>query len=118
MEFYGQFPLNQSQARPRRPRDQIASLSSRVGETVLFRARVQTSRAPSSKMVFLNLRQQADSVQAVLIATPEKVSKQMIKWATGLADESIVLVEGIARKTQEPVKSASVSDVEVHISQV
>jgi len=69
-------------------------------------------------MVFLNLRQQTDSVQALLIATPEKVSKQMIKWAASLADESIVLVEGIARKTQEPIKSASVSDVEVHISQV
>ena len=118
MEFYGHFPLNQSQARPRRPRDQINSLSSRVGETVLFRARVQTSRAQGNKMVFLNLRQQTDSVQALLIATPEKVSKQMIKWTAGLADESIVLVEGIARKTQEPIKSASVSDVEVHISQV
>ena len=69
-------------------------------------------------MVFLNLRQQTDSVQALLIAAPEKVSKQMIKWAAGIADESIVLVEGIARKTQEPIKSASVSDVEVHISQV
>ena len=69
-------------------------------------------------MVFLNLRQQTESVQALLMATPEKVSKQMIKWAASLADESIVLVEGIARKTQEPIKSASVSDVEVHISQV
>ena len=69
-------------------------------------------------MVFLNLRQQTDSVQALLIVTPEKVSKQMVKWAAGIADESIVLVEGIARKTQEPIKSASVSDVEVHISQV
>ena len=69
-------------------------------------------------MVFLNLRQQTESVQALLIATPEKVSKQMIKWTASLADESIVLVEGIARKTQEPIKSASVSNVEVHISQV
>ncbi|KAF8807456.1 aspartate-tRNA ligase [Phlegmacium glaucopus] len=117
-EFYGDFPLNQSQSRPRRPRDQISSLSSRVGETVLFRARVQTSRAQGNKMVFLNLRQQTDSVQALLIAAPERVSKQMIKWAASLADESIVLVEGIARKTQEPIKSASVSDVEVHISQI
>jgi len=117
-EFYGQFPLNQSQDRPRRPRDQISSLSSRVGETVLFRARVQTSRAQGNKMVFLNLRQQTNSVQALLIVTPEKVSKQMVKWAAGLADESIVLVEGIAQKTQEPIKSASVSDVEVHISQI
>lgn len=69
-------------------------------------------------MVFLNLRQRTDSVQALLTVTSGKVSKQMVKWATGLADESIVLVEGIVRKTPEPIKSASVSDVEVHISQV
>lgn len=69
-------------------------------------------------MVFLNLRQQTESVQAVLIAAPEKVSKQMIKWAASLSDESIVLVEGIARTAPEPITSASISDVEVHISQV
>lgn len=69
-------------------------------------------------MVFLNLRQRVDSVQAVLIANADKVSKQMVKWAASLADESIVLVEGAVRKTQEQIKSASVGDVEVHISQV
>ena len=42
----------------------------------------------------------------------------MAKWAAGLAIESIVLVEGIIQKSPEPIKSASVSDVEVLISQV
>ena len=69
-------------------------------------------------MVFLNLRQRTDSVQALLLVTPEKVSKQMVKWAASLADESIVLIEGVAHKTQEPIKSATVSDVEVHVSKV
>lgn len=84
----------------------------------MLRARVQTSRAQGSKMVFLNLRQRTDSVQALLVVTPEKVSKQMVKWAAGLADESIVLVEGVIAKAPEPIKSASVSDVEIHVSKV
>ena len=88
------------------------------GQTVLLRARVQTSRAQGSKMVFLNLRQRTDSIQALLSVAPEKVSKQMAKWAAGLAMESIVLVEGIVKKTPEPIKSATVQDVEIHISQV
>jgi aspartyl/asparaginyl-tRNA synthetase len=69
-------------------------------------------------MVFLNLRQRTDSVQALLTVAPGKVSKQMAKWAAGLGIESIVLVEGIVQKSPEPIKSASVSDVEVLISQV
>ncbi|KAJ6604710.1 hypothetical protein DFH09DRAFT_1242635 [Mycena vulgaris] len=117
-EFYGPLPLHQSQTRPRLSRVQISSLSARDGETVLFRARVQTSRAQGNKMVFLNLRQRADSVQALVTVTPEKVSKQMVKWTAGLADESIVLVQGVVKKSPELIKSASVGDVEVLISQL
>jgi aspartyl-tRNA synthetase len=69
-------------------------------------------------MVFLNLRQGTESVQALAVVTPEKISKQMIKWIAGLADESIILVEGVVHKSPEPIKSATVTDVEVHITQV
>jgi aspartyl-tRNA synthetase len=69
-------------------------------------------------MVFLNLRQRTESVQGLLTVAQGKVSKQMVKWTAGLATESIVLVEGTVEKVQEPIKSASVSDVEVHISKV
>ncbi|KAH8102613.1 aspartate-tRNA ligase [Cristinia sonorae] len=118
-EFYGKAPLNQSQSRPRRPRVEIASLNPNMdGETVLLRARVQTSRAQGNKMVFLNLRQRTDSVQALLTVTPEKVSKQMVKWTAGLQDESIVLVEGVVKKSPEIIKSATVGDVELHVSQI
>jgi len=69
-------------------------------------------------MVFLNLRQGTESVQALAAVTPERISKQMVKWITGLTDESIVLVEGVVRKSPEPIKSATVDDIEVHITQV
>jgi aspartyl-tRNA synthetase len=118
-EYYGALPLNQSQSRPRHSHTLIGSLSSSAdGQRIVIRARVQTSRAQGNKMVFLNLRQRTDSVQALLTVEPEKVSKQMVKWAAGLADESIVRVEGLVRKTPEPIKSATVQDVELHVFKV
>ncbi|CCM01942.1 uncharacterized protein FIBRA_04015 [Fibroporia radiculosa] len=118
-EYYGKLPLNQSQSRPRRSRIDITTLTPDMdGTQVLLRARVQTSRMQGSKMVFFNLRQRTDSVQALLTVAPGKVSKQMAKWAGSLQMESIVLVEGIAKKTPEPIKSATVSDVEIHITQI
>jgi aspartyl/asparaginyl-tRNA synthetase len=69
-------------------------------------------------MVFFNLRQRTDTVQGLLLAKAGMVSKQMVKWAAGLADESIVLVEGVVNKAPEPIKSATVDNVEVHIIQV
>jgi aspartyl/asparaginyl-tRNA synthetase len=69
-------------------------------------------------MIFFNLRQRTDSVQALIVVSPQKVSKQMVKWAGTLADESIVLVEGIVQLPNAEVKSASVSNVEIMISQV
>nr|VWO96683.1 N/A [Ganoderma boninense] len=118
-EFYGKLPLNQSQSRPGRKRTPVASLSPDLdGQTVLVRARVQASRAQGSKMVFLNLRQRTDSVQALLILAQGKVSKQMIKWAAGLQTESIVLAEGVVKKAPEPINSATVQDVELHLTQL
>jgi aspartyl/asparaginyl-tRNA synthetase len=69
-------------------------------------------------MVFLNLRQRTNSVQALMQVTEGQVSKQMVKWAGSLAVESIVLVEGIVKKSPEPIKSATVDDIEIHISEV
>lgn len=86
------------------------------GKDVIIRARVHASRAQGNKMVFLNLRQQTDSVQALLIVTPEKISKQMVKWAAGLQTEAIVRVYGTVKKSPEVIQSASVGDVELHVN--
>ncbi|KIJ27385.1 hypothetical protein M422DRAFT_271448 [Sphaerobolus stellatus SS14] len=116
---YGKLPLNQSKEREGRPRIQISSLTpSQEGQTVFFRARVTASRAQGSKMVFFNLRQKTDSIQALVVVSPEKVSKQMVKWAGTIPDESIVLVEGTVQLPLEEVKSASIGNVEILISQL
>nr|GAT54930.1 aspartate-tRNA ligase [Mycena chlorophos] len=117
-QFYGPTVLHQSQTRTNQKRVQISELSGLGGQSVIFRARVHTSRAQGSKMVFLNLRQRTDSVQALVSVAPDKVSKQMVKWCAGISDESIVLVHGLVTKSPEPIKSASVQDVEVHVSQI
>ncbi|KAH7107025.1 aspartate-tRNA ligase [Auriculariales sp. MPI-PUGE-AT-0066] len=115
--FYGTLPLHQSQERPNRQRTRIESLTPNdEGKTVLFRARINTSRAQGGKMLFLNLRQRTVSVQGLMVVAPEKVSKQMVKWAAGLLSESIVLVEGTVQKTTEEIKSASIKDVEIMIT--
>lgn len=119
LEFYGKLPLNQSQSRPGKPRHQIASLSPQLdGQAVVIRARVHTLRAQGNKMVFFNLRQRTNSVQAVLEVEDAKVSKFMVKWASGLANESIVLVEGNVQKSPEEIKSATIKDVELRVTRV
>lgn len=116
---YGRLPMHQSQSRPNRKRADISTLTAQNdGEQVLIRARVQTSRLQGNKMVFLNLRQRTNTVQSLMSVTKDTISKQMVKWAGSLADESIVLVEGIVRKSPEPIKGASVSEVEIHITEL
>jgi aspartyl-tRNA synthetase len=119
LEFYGKLPLNQSQSRPGKLRHQIASLSPQLdGQAVVIRARVHTLRAQGNRMVFFNLRQRIDSVQAILEVEDAKVSKYMVKWASGLANERIVLVEGIVQKSPEEIKSATVKDVELRLTRI
>lgn len=101
-------------------RIQLSSLTAGDnGREVVFRARMQNARIQGAKMCFLVLRQQSDSIQAVMtVNTDGSVSKQMVKWSSAINAESIVLVYGVIRKTPEPVTSASLSDVEVHISKL
>ncbi|KAN0060398.1 aspartate--tRNA ligase dps1 [Thecaphora frezii] len=118
---YGKLPLNMSQERTGRKRTAIADISEeRDGESILLSARIQTSRSPSAKLVFLTLRQGVDCVQATLAQAPEKVSRQMTKWAAGLAAETIVLVEGTIVKAPKPIESATITvrNAEIKISKI
>ncbi|PWZ02475.1 aspartyl-tRNA synthetase [Testicularia cyperi] len=118
---YGKLPLNMSQERTGRTFTKIADISpERDGEHIVLSARVQTSRAPSAKLVFLTFRQGVDCIQATLAQAPEKVSRQMTKWAAGLAAETIVLIEGTIAKTPKPVESATVTvkEAEIKISKI
>lgn len=119
-ENYGIKPMIQSTERSTTRRIELSTLSAiDDGRKITFRARLQTSRAQGAKMCFLVLRQQCDSIQAVMTVDPNgSVSKQMVKWTGGINLESIVLVHGVVQKTPEPVNSASLADVEVHITKL
>lgn len=120
VDNYGTMRLIQSTERSGIKRAQLSKLTvTDDGTQVVFRARVQNARIQGAKMCFLVLRQQSDSIQGVLTVTADgSVSKQMVKWASGVNLESIVLVHGKIAKTPEPVKSASLVDVEVHITKM
>ena len=84
-----------------------------------MRARIQNSRAQGAKMVFLVLRQNFQTVQALVqVAGDGSVSKQMVKWAAGINNESIVRIHGTVRKVDEEIKSASISDAEIHVTRI
>lgn len=71
-------------------------------------------------MVFLTLRSQFECVQAILTQEPEKVSKQMVKWAAGLVSETLVQIEGTLVKSPAPIVSSTVTikDSEVRINKI
>ncbi|KAI5818660.1 hypothetical protein BZA77DRAFT_306139 [Pyronema omphalodes] len=119
-EFYGKAPINNSASRPRLNYAKISELSAADdGKEIIFRARVQNTRAQGAKMAFLVLRQGMDTIQSLVqVAADGSVSKQMVKWAASINMESIVMVTGTVKKVAEEIKSASISDAEVHITKI
>ena len=120
-ENYGKQPLMQSKKEDITgiKRTKITELSSaNDGEEVVFRARIHTARQQSASMCFFAFRQQDGIVQGLLKSNGDSISKQMVKWAAGLSLESIVLVHGTVKKVDELVKSATVQDVEIHVTKI
>lgn len=118
---YGVLPMNQSHERTNQRLFAIEDIHpDKDGESITMMARLQTSRAPSAKLVFLTFRQNVHCVQATLAVTPEKVSRQMTKWAASITPESIVQVEGTIVKVPKPIESPSVTvkDAEIKISRI
>ena len=68
-------------------------------------------------MVFLELRQQTDTIQAVL-SISDKISKQMQKFTASINPESIVLVNGTIVKSPIEIKATTIKDAELQIAKV
>lgn len=118
---YGKQPLMQSKASEVTgiKRTKIGTLSAaNDGEEVVFRARVHTSRQQSANMCFIAFRQQDAIVQGLLKSNGESITKQMVKFAAGLSLESIVLVHGTVKEVDTLINSATVQDVEIHITKI
>ncbi|SCV04176.1 LAMI_0H14004g1_1 [Lachancea mirantina] len=117
---YGKLPLIQSTSRSGVPRVKFEDLSEADdGKEVVFRARVHNARQQGATLVFLTLRQQAESIQALAKSNKEgTISKQMVKWIGSVNLESIVLAHGVVRKVSEPIKSATIENLEIHITKL
>ena len=99
------------------------------GQEILLRARVHNLRQgrsiritllilAGSKMVFFELRQQTDTIQALLVQSANQVSKPMYRFAASISPESIILVKGIVKTSPIEITATSVKDAELHISHV
>lgn len=118
-ENYGKLPLIVSDHKTGIKRVNIADLSAaNDGQEVVFRARAHNSRQQGATMAFLTFRQQQNLIQGLIKANGSSVSKQMVKWAGSINLESIVLVHGVIRKVDEPIKSATVQDAEIHVTKI
>lgn len=115
--LYGSYGIIQSETRPQRTilnvKDIVSSLSE---QTIWVRGRLHTSRS-KGKQCFIILRQQHFSIQAV-VAVGDKVSKQFVKFASGITKESIVDVEAVVKKTDMKIESCSQQDVELLVTQL
>ncbi|GAB7356019.1 hypothetical protein MBLNU459_g6640t1 [Dothideomycetes sp. NU459] len=121
-EDYGELPMLGSQ--PYTPSGtsrvtlaHIAEDAASADSEVIFRAVVENARNQSAKLSFLVFRQGLNTIQAV-VAASEKLSRQMVKFAGTIPAESIVLVHGLVKQTPEPVKSATISNLEVHVKKL
>lgn len=88
-----------------------------VGQTILFRARVQHVRKISSKLYFVSLRQQAADIQGVLHER-NAISQHMIYWVGHLRNEAICRIRGVVEKPrakQGEVTGASIKSIEIAI---
>ncbi|ETI21771.1 aspartate-tRNA(Asn) ligase [Cladophialophora carrionii CBS 160.54] len=89
-----------------------------VDKEITIIVRIHNSRSQSAKLAFLMLRQQGKTIQAVVAATGDHVSKQMVKWAVGVNINSFVRVTGLVKKPDPPVASASISNLELHVTKI
>ncbi|KAK4949962.1 hypothetical protein LTR10_011804 [Elasticomyces elasticus] len=89
-----------------------------VDKEVTVITRIHNSRSQSAKLAFLTLRQQGKTIQAVVAATGDAVSRQMVKWATGVNVNSFVRVTGLVKKPAAPIASASISNLELHVTKI
>ena len=89
-----------------------------IDKEVTMILRIHNNRSQSAKLAFLMLRQQGKTIQAVVAAAGDAVSKQMVKWAVGININSFVRVTGLVKKPDPPVASASISNLELHVQKI
>eukprot|EP00877_Chromochloris_zofingiensis_P010012 jgi/Chrzof1/5264/Cz15g19140.t1 len=115
---YGDAPRVQSQEQTGRTWTAVRDMTPALeNKQVLIRGRVHAVRGKGNS-AFLVIRQRTATVQAILFADKETVSKPMVKYATGIPKESILDVEGVVVCPQQPVESCSQKEVELKVTSI
>jgi aspartyl-tRNA synthetase len=115
--LYGDLPLITSAVMTEKIYKDIDELSEDMaGFKVWVRARVHSTRAVG-KGCFLVLRQRMESLQAVMFQGPE-VSKNMVKYATSLSNESIIDVLAEITIPENPILSTTIRHLELKVVEV
>eukprot|EP01133_Synstelium_polycarpum_P016373 gene16373-19482_t len=113
---YGKQAINTSASREGKKYTSVADISAALDQqTVLVRVRVQGSRAKSSKLCFMTLRDQLATIQAVCAFSAGNISASMVKFAANISKESIVDIEAKVMRTPSPIESCTQSDVELQV---
>jgi len=115
---YGESPLCMSQEHTNKVWTRVQDLSAaNVGgdntssPPVLVRARVHAVRE-TAKVVFVTLRQAYSTVQACVF---KGNNKDLFKFVASISKESVVDVSGTLSKVDQPILSATQSDVELQV---
>ncbi|CAK7273902.1 aspartate--tRNA ligase dps1 [Sporothrix epigloea] len=87
--------------------------SAKAGTAITIVARLHHVRSVSAKLAFLVIRQQLDSLQAVLVCRDNVVSENFVRWAEHLKAESLIRFSGTLQRPKEPVAGCSLHDVEL-----
>ncbi|KAL9361804.1 hypothetical protein Peur_044589 [Populus x canadensis] len=118
---YGNIPLQDLQSKVEadlKAWTQVGDLTHELKEKeVLIRGRAQTTRAVGKNMAFVVVREKGFTVQCVVTARPDVVSKQMVKFAAGLSRESVVDIHGVVSVPSIAIKGTT-QQVEIQVSKL
>lgn len=116
--LYGDYPLIQSQFMTEKSYRRIEDIGEdRAGQSLWIRARVANSRAVG-KGVFLVLRQEIHTIQAVIYPDGEKIKKSFVKYAQALSLESIVDIQAKVVIPTTPVQSTTIKNIELAVQEI
>lgn len=113
-EQFGDYPFIQSSFQSGRKWLPVADVDQQLeGQEVLVRARVHNVRGKGNNC-FIVLRENFSTLQACAFKS-ETVSKDMLKYMSGVPNESIVDLAGIVVKPEKPIESCT-QQVELQIT--
>uniref|UniRef100_A0ABD2X8K1 Aspartate--tRNA ligase, cytoplasmic n=1 Tax=Trichogramma kaykai TaxID=54128 RepID=A0ABD2X8K1_9HYME len=90
--------------------------SSYAGKNVWIRARLHTSRG-KGKTCFVVFRQQYHTIQGLAVVDDKNITKQVVKFISGVSKESIIDVHAKVQNVPKPVESCTQKDVELLIEE-